>query len=212
MRIAVLYIAIAILACGCRSATTPAEEKQYLDASGIFPLHVLIDSKKAPRGVIYKGFKIDPMPGSRWSVRSPQDNRRALWGIEDKNNRLHSIIGMVSLSDPLPEMRTLREYQTVLEKRFHDENGGGRMKEIHFNSWIAERNGENVVEFEGDSIDTGSNQSGGASLKLFIRGFSTITESGRILYAAASERTPDLETTPDTQSANVFLDAVHWEK
>jgi|GEM_PF-4056394 hypothetical protein len=217
MKIAYPITMITVFLCGCGSPSSPQspEEKQPAGPpANIQPVKKRIPTTK-PHEITYKGFKIAPMPGSPWRSPAGQSERRALCAIIDESNLIHSILGMVTLSPPMSkenkERLTLQELQQFMERNFR-KTDNERMKDIVYNSWIAERNGQTTIEFKGSGLDTGGKYSSVETpMKLFMRGFATITGDGRILHVAVSERTPDPQAEPDLYHAKLFLDAISWE-
>lgn len=202
-----------LLVCSCSSVTENDANMEFVDLSGfVRPRTGTIVQRREPKGVLYSGFRILAMPDSNWVVPMQlQTSRKAVWGIGDPKNRLHTTIAEVKISEPLAK-EELSHFSIPALKQSMKRSLSRSSKRIqmeNFKVWTDERSGNESVEYESESVDAGSRHSK-VPLKLFMRGFVVLTPDGRMLSAVVSERTDSPDAAWNRDAAEELLDHIRF--
>ncbi len=196
----------------CVSAPEIESEKEFLDLSAGRRYRGVLEQRKTPRGIRYSGFAISAIPDSDWVAPMRfQSSRRAVWGMGDPENRLHTLIAEIRISEALPGKERKRfsisTLKQAMRRSLARRSGAGRMKT--FKVWSGERCGRASVEYQSESADTRSRHSG-RPLTLFLRGFVVLTGENRMLSAVVSERSDDPDASQNVRAAEELLDQIRF--
>ena len=132
-------------------------------------------------------------------------------GMGDPENRLHTLIAEIRISEALPGKERKRfsisTLKQAMRRSLARRSGAGRMKS--FKVWSGERCGRASVEYQSESADTRSRHSG-RPLTLFLRGFVVLTGENRMLSAVVSERSDDPDASQNVRAAEELLDQIRF--
>ncbi len=209
----ILFLIPGILSLtSCMSAPEMESEMEFLDLSSGNRYSGVVEQKKTPKGILYSGFRILAMPDSEWVAPMRfQRARKAVWGLGDPKNRLHTVIAEVKISDVLPREALEHFSISTLKQAMWQSlaRSSGRVKMESSDVWSGERCGCRSVEYKAESVDTGSRHSK-ARMKLFMRGFVVLTGENRMLSAVVSERTDVPDASQNLSAAEDFLDRIRF--
>lgn len=214
---AVCFCSLCLLAMlmvlnSCSSVSDLGADVEFVDLSAGKHYSGVLEQKKAPKGILYSGFRILAMPGSDWVAPMRfQSARKAVWGMGDTKNRLHTVIAEIKISEPLSR-ELLADFSMPFLKQAMRRSlarSSKRVKMKSFDVWSGERCGRECVEYKAESLDTGSRHAK-KGLKLFMRGFMVLTGENRILSAVVSERTDQADATQNLSAAETFLDQIRF--
>ena len=205
-------LAMLLILNSCSSVSELDAEVEFVDLSAGERYPGVLEQKKAPKGILYSGFRILPLPDSDWVAPMRfQTARKAVWGMGDPGNRLHTVIAEVKISEPLsPE--TVEHFSASSLKQAMRQSLARSSKRVKMKSsevWSGERCGRASVEYKAESADAGSRHSK-ARLNLFMRGFVVLTGEKRMLSAVVSERTDDPEASQNLSAAEHFLERIRF--
>ena len=209
---ALCLLPVSLLLSSCTSVSEPGAGMEVVDLSGGNSFSGVLEQRKIPKGIQYSGFLIPAMPDSDWVAPMRfQSSRRAVWGMGDPENRLHTLIAEIRISEALPGKERKRfsisTLKQAMRRSLARRSGAGRMKS--FKVWSGERCGRASVEYQSESADTRSRHSG-RPLTLFLRGFVVLTGENRMLSAVVSERSDDPDASQNVRAAEELLDQIRF--
>ena len=209
---ALCLLPVSLLLSSCTSVSEPGAGMEVVDLSGGNSFSGVLEQRKIPKGIQYSGFLIPAMPDSDWVAPMRfQSARKAVWGLGDPKNRLHTVIAEVKISDLLSPEAVKHFSVSKLKQAMRQSlsRSSRRVKMESFDVWSGERCGCRSVEYKAESVDTGSRHSK-ARMKLFMRGFVVLTGEKRMLSAVVSERTDDPEASQNLDAAEHFLERIRF--
>lgn len=162
--------------------------------------------EKTALGALHRGFRIDPLPGSDWTVNfAHQRPNIAEWAKLDFEEKTHTTVASVSATPVLsktPSQEELKKFMETWAKKQETD----RIRDVKYTVSEGKRGETPTVEVRAECTDTGTDPVS----RMFFEGFFCVTKQNQLLFVMVSERSlkPDFQYTG--KNAAEFFRLLTW--